>query len=78
MEFRFSAGELFLLVDEKKIKRRFILSIHDFHWERGQVHSELCVGYIGMANVRPTLLSREPVSSPNLSVVRISLRHRYS
>lgn len=30
MEFRFSAGELFLLVDEKKIKRRFILSIHDF------------------------------------------------
>lgn len=30
MEFGFSAGELFLLVDEKKIKRRFISSIHDF------------------------------------------------
>lgn len=46
MVFEFSAGELYLLVDEKKIKRRFISATHDFPcvWTRVSVHADLCVG----------------------------------
>lgn len=65
MEFRFSAGELFLLVDEKKIKRRFISFIHDFLYlgERagplGLLRGQYRMGR--MANVLPSLQSLFPL-----------------
>lgn len=47
MVFGFSAGELFLLVDEKKIKRRFISPAEAFLriWMRVLVHADPCVGH---------------------------------
>lgn len=74
-EFGFSAGELFLLVDEKKIKRRFISSIHVSLGVRAGPVGLLC----GQSRKEPRWLMcssflPESIPSRNLSVVRIFVR----
>lgn len=80
--FEFSAGELFLLVDEKKIKRRFISSAQIFPciWMRVPVHADPCVGnpernawLMCVSHLWP-----DPISTPHLDVVRISLGPSHS
>lgn len=82
MEFGFSAGELFLLVDEKKIKRRFISSTQVFPctWTRVPVHADPGVGN-PERNVWLMCVSHlwpDPVSSSHLFVVKISLGPSHS
>lgn len=80
--FGFRAGELFLLVDEKKIKRRFISSAQAFRciWMRVPVHADPCVGnpewnawLMCVSHLWP-----DPISSPYLFVVRISFGPSHS
>ena len=74
--FGFSAGELFLLVDEKKIKRRFISSAQAFPciWMRVPVHADPCVGSPERSACLMCVshLWPDPISSLHLFVVKIS------